>query len=93
MLGAVEEIYLKFMGDTQNLSEEEFLKELKSLLNGTSKHTYHVNLFRRDKNKVIFETSKYIQGKGEYFDHKLWMFTKSTEGKYTWTLNRYSIGL
>lgn len=91
MLQAVEEIYLRLVGDYWGASDREFIKSLKEILNRTTRHTVHINLLVRNFNNVVFETSKYVQGTGEYMGHTLWIFHKEGEGKYSWTLNRYTI--
>lgn len=91
ILGKVEESYIKFIGESQELSNYEFLKEFKNVVQATTNHTVHAQILQRNKTLVIIETSKYVKGTGQFTDHQIWTFSKHGDNRYNWTLKRHTI--
>lgn len=88
MLEAVEDSYIKFMGD--HWKDDDLESQFKELISKNTKHTVHARILDSYENLIIIETSKYIMGKG-FFDHQIWMFHKWMPGKYNIHITRYTI--
>lgn len=90
MFNQVEEDYIQFVGDNHQLKSEEFIKAFKAKLNSQSKvNRIHAEILKYRPNYIILQTSQFNPVAQEYKDHYLWVFTKTGEGKYNWSLNRY----
>lgn len=91
MLGAVEENYIKFMGDNSSKIAREFLDAFREEYQKSTKHKVHAMIHIHAPNRVVIETVKYNINTSSYIDSTLWLFTKSGNGKYDWTIDRYRL--
>lgn len=86
--------YIKFVGDNINLPNDKFINDFKSKFNlGISRtsRVLHVEILDRNINTLILQTSTFNTITSNYLDHLMWVFIKTGEGKYEWTLNRYRL--
>lgn len=92
MLGAVEESYIKFIGDNYSHNNDELIAKFKEMMNSSiNSSTFHAQILDRTQDKVIIQSSKFNKRTNEYFDHQIWVFISTGISKYDWTLNRYRV--